>query len=74
MPKPTYYNPNQGGLLPSAAEDNGAGSLALLTLAGCAEGAIGAALSIIRSFLELLGKLLCCNLKQRYVEPFIDLK
>ena len=47
MPKPTYYNPNQGGLLPSAAEDNGAGSLALLTLAGCAEGAIGAALSII---------------------------
>ena len=47
MPKRTYYNPTQGGLLPSAAEDNGADSLDGLTLAVCAEGAIQAALSII---------------------------
>ena len=47
MPKPSYYNPNSGGLLPTAAEDNGVDSLALLTLAGCAEGVIRAAISSI---------------------------
>lgn len=47
MPKPTYYNPTRGGLQPSAAEDNGADSLAVLTLTGCAEGAIKAAFSSI---------------------------
>src|SRR5210317_1109105 len=47
MPRPTYYDPTDSGLLPSAAEDNGADSLAVLSLTGCAEGTIEAAFSRI---------------------------